>query len=91
MKMLKTKCQKACLNFKVIYMNWIRKKTIQIVFFILGAIGGFLYWRFVGCESGTCMIKSVWYWSTLWGAAMGYLVGDLIDGILIKIKKRNDK
>jgi hypothetical protein len=65
-----------------------KSKHIQIIFLLIGAIGGFLYWRFVGCTSGTCVIKSVWYWTTLWGAAMGYLVGDFINDI---VQKRNKK
>jgi len=69
-------------------METIRKKRIALSFLVLGAIGGFLYWRFVGCTSGTCAIKSVWYWSTLWGAAVGYLVGDFISYLLEKRKKR---
>lgn len=68
--------------------KFFKTNQLQIVFFAAGAIGGFLYWRFVGCESGTCAIKSVWYWSTLWGAVMGYLVGDFISDI---IKKRKIK
>ena len=67
-------------------MKFIRDKKIILLFALLGAIGGFLYWRFVGCESGTCAIKSVWYWSTLWGAVLGYLVGDMVDGYLKKRK-----
>ena len=63
-------------------------KRIQIIFLLIGAFGGFLYWRFVGCTSGTCAIKSVWYWTTLWGAAMGYLVGDIINDIVQKRKKK---
>jgi hypothetical protein len=63
-------------------------KRIQIIFLLIGAVGGFLYWRFVGCTSGTCAIKSVWYWTTLWGAAMGYLVGDFINDIIQKRKKK---
>ena len=55
----------------------------------MGALGGFLYWKFVGCNSGTCAIKSVWYWSTLWGIAVGYLLGDFIADIIKKRKKRN--
>ena len=69
-------------------METIRKKRISLIFLVLGGIGGFLYWRFVGCTSGTCAIKSVWYWSTLWGAAVGYLVGDFITDLLEKRKKR---
>lgn len=72
-------------------METIRKKRISLVFLVVGAIGGFLYWRFVGCTSGTCAIKSVWYWSTLWGAAVGYLVGDFITDIIEKRKKRKAK
>lgn len=41
---------------------------------LLGALGGFLYWRLVGCASGTCPITSSPFYSTLWGAAMGGLL-----------------
>ncbi|MGE0021289.1 MAG: DUF6132 family protein [Draconibacterium sp.] len=68
--------------------EFIQKHRIQIVFTIAGAIGGFLYWRFVGCTSGTCAIKSVWYWTTLWGSAVGYLAGDFIHDILEKRKNK---
>ncbi len=68
--------------------KFLKSYQIQIIFCVGGAIGGFVYWRFVGCVSGTCAIKSVWYWSTLWGAAMGYLVGDFISDF---IKKRKNK
>jgi hypothetical protein len=67
-----------------------KSKRIQIVFFLAGALGGFLYWRFVGCNSGTCAIKSVWYWSTLWGAAVGYLVGDFIMDFVNKRSKKKE-
>jgi len=71
----------------------IQTKRIQIIFLLIGAVGGFLYWRFVGCTSGTCAIKSVWYWTTLWGAAVGYLVGDFINDFIEKrkIKKGEEK
>lgn len=62
----------------------LKSNLVQLVFLLIGASGGFLYWKFIGCESGTCMIKSVWYWSTLWGASVGYLVGDIISGFLNK-------
>jgi len=67
-----------------------KSKRIQIVFLLAGAIGGFLYWKFVGCTSGTCAIKSVWYWSTLWGAAVGYLVGDFIMDFAKKRSKKKE-
>jgi hypothetical protein len=65
-------------------------KRIQILLSILGGVGGFLYWKFVGCTSGTCVIKSVWYWSTLWGTVVGYLAGDLINDFLNKRKRRKE-
>lgn len=72
-------------------MRYFKQKQLAFIFLALGAIGGFLYWRFVGCLSGTCPIKSVWYWSTLWGAGIGYLVGDTINDFLIKRKKETQK
>ncbi|HEX3024992.1 MAG TPA: DUF6132 family protein [Chitinophagaceae bacterium] len=38
---------------------------------VVGAIGGFMYWKFVGCSSGTCMITSSPRNSTLYFALMG--------------------
>ena len=43
----------------------------------LGAVAGFLYWKFVGCSSGTCMITSKPINSTLYGAVMGFLVAGI--------------
>lgn len=40
---------------------------------LAGALLGFLYHRFVGCQSGTCPITSNPYSSTLYGALMGAL------------------
>jgi cobalamin synthase len=44
---------------------------------VLGAIGGYIYYIQVGCNSGSCGITSNPYMSMLWGAAMGYLLFDL--------------
>lgn len=63
----------------------------KLLFAFFGAIGGFMYWKFVGCISGTCPIKSVWYLMTLWGTAMGYLLGDLSVNFVIKREAENDK
>lgn len=72
--------------------NIFSKKNLPLfIAVLLGAVGGFLYWKFVGCTSGTCKIKSVWYWSTLYGAVFGYLIGDIILGIVRKSQqKAND-
>ncbi|MDD4639734.1 MAG: DUF6132 family protein [Bacteroidales bacterium] len=41
---------------------------------VLGALGGFLYWYYVGCQSSSCPIKSSPYLSTLWGMVFGALL-----------------
>ncbi|MFO7723859.1 MAG: DUF6132 family protein [Bacteroidales bacterium] len=48
-----------------------------IVGIILGALGGYLYYYYIGCRSGSCPINSNPYFSTLWGAVIGYLLGDI--------------
>lgn len=37
----------------------------------LGATGGFLYYYFVGCKSGTCAITGNPWMSTIWGGLLG--------------------
>jgi hypothetical protein len=57
-------------------MDFIKKHKIRIAFLFLGAIGGFLYWHFIGCASGTCPITSKWYTSSAYGMLFGYLFSD---------------
>jgi len=39
----------------------------------IGALGGFIYWKYVGCINGTCAIWSNPTKSTLYGALLGGL------------------
>lgn len=41
----------------------------------VGAFAGYLYYYFIGCNSGGCAITSSWTSSTLFGAAMGAVFG----------------
>lgn len=50
------------------------KNASIIIGALLGALGGFLYWYFVGCQSGTCPIKSSPFLSTIWGMVFGGLL-----------------
>lgn len=54
-------------------MNFILKYKLTIIGLIVGAIGGYLYYHFIGCSSGTCAITSKPLNSTLYGAMMGGL------------------
>jgi hypothetical protein len=69
---------------------FLRKHLLIIVFSLAGAAGGFLYWRFVGCNTGTCPIKSVWYLMTLWGLAFGYLAGSIVSEVVDKFHSRRN-
>lgn len=55
-------------------MNFIRKHKLLLLGAVMGAIGGYLYYYFVGCASGTCPITSKPFNSTLYGAMMGGLL-----------------
>lgn len=50
-------------------------KTISwtIIGLIIGAAGGFAYYYYVGCASGSCPITSNPWISTLYGSGMGAL------------------
>lgn len=52
--------------------NFINYKLVLGV--VLGAIAGYLYYHFIGCAQGTCMITSKPVNSTLYGAVMGGLL-----------------
>ena len=54
-----------------------QKYKRDLIGITLGAVAGFLYWRFVGCSSGTSMITSKPFNSSLYGAVMGFLVAGI--------------
>jgi hypothetical protein len=53
----------------------------------LGAVAGFLYWFYIGCNSGTCAITSSPVNSTLYGGLMGGLVLNMFE----RNKKQTDE
>ena len=55
-------------------MNFLSRYKLTIAGIIIGACAGYLYYHFVGCASGTCMITSRPVNSTLYGALMGGLL-----------------
>lgn len=54
-------------------MDFLIKYKLTIAGILLGAVAGYLYYRFVGCSSGTCAITAHPINSTLYGAMMGGL------------------
>ncbi len=55
----------------------IKKHLLKIIGASVGAIGGYLYYHYIGCASGTCPITSNPYISVIYGALLGYLLLDM--------------
>jgi hypothetical protein len=51
--------------------QWIKR----IGFILVGLIGGYSYYYYIGCMSGTCPITSNPYISTLYGGLIGLILG----------------
>lgn len=62
---------------------FLNKYRISIIGVIAGAIAGYLYYHFVGCNSGTCAITSKPLKSTLYGALVG--------GLFVNIFKKENE
>ncbi len=54
--------------------KWVQKNRLYFIGAAIGAIAGFLYWKFVGCSSGTCAITSNPIVSTIYFSIIGTLV-----------------
>ncbi|MDY3350761.1 DUF6132 family protein [Riemerella anatipestifer] len=54
-------------------IDFIKSHKLSIIGAIIGAVSGYLYWKFVGCSTGTCAITSKPINSTLYGGIMGAL------------------
>jgi hypothetical protein len=64
-------------------MNFILKHKLTFIGLLIGAVGGYAYYHFVGCVSGTCSITSKPLNSSMYGALMG--------GLLLSNFKNNKK
>lgn len=51
--------------------NWLIKNRLYFIGAALGAVAGFLYWKYVGCLTGTCAITSKPLNSALYFALFG--------------------
>jgi hypothetical protein len=56
--------------------NLIKKASWVLPGMILGAIGGFFYWKFYGCD-GTCLITSSPVRSIIYFGVMGGIVNSM--------------
>ena len=58
-------------------MTLLKKYNLLLIGVVLGAIGGYAYYYYVGCVSGQCAITSSPVNSTVYGMIMGGLALDL--------------
>ena len=58
---------------------------LYIIGGIFGALGGYLYYIYIGCDSGTCPITSSPTLSVVWGTLMGGLLSSIF-----KKEKKNE-
>ena len=71
-------------------MDFLIKHKLTFIGIVIGSIGGYLYYHFIGCASGTCSITSQPVNSTVYGAAMGGLILNMFQGKNINQKKEED-
>ena len=64
--------------------KFLLKNRFQFIGVFLGALGGYMYYYFVGCPNGTCRITSNPIYSTLYGVLFGYLIVDFA----VSLKKK---
>jgi outer membrane lipoprotein SlyB len=55
-------------------MDFMRNNKITILGVIIGGFLGYLYFNYVGCTNGSCIITSRPINSTIYGALMGGLI-----------------
>ena len=43
---------------KSLMKQWMLRNKLSVIGAAVGALGGYLYWKFIGCTTGTCPITS---------------------------------
>jgi len=51
-------------------INFLKKRVLPV---LIGLIGGYAYYYFIGCRSGSCPITSNPYVSVIYGGIMGLI------------------
>lgn len=56
------------------FVGVLKRNWTYVLGAILGGVGGYLYWYYIGCSTGTCPITSSPTISTFYGAIIGVLL-----------------
>ncbi len=54
--------------------KWFQTNKLYFIGALAGALGGFVYWKYVGCLTGTCAITSNPFRSTIYFVVFGILI-----------------
>lgn len=57
---------------------------------ILGGVGGYWYWKEIGCVTETCPLKSQWQTMIPYGMFMGYVVFDFIQSYVKRFESKGE-
>ena len=63
-------------NIKVFIKTWNFWRPFLGI--LIGGIGGFFYYYFIGCKTGSCPITSHSYSTGIVGGLMGYLITGIL-------------
>lgn len=66
--------------------DFIKKYGLYFAGGIIGAIAGYIYWATVGCENGTCPLKSSPWITITFSIIIGLFISDLINSLINKNK-----
>lgn len=58
---------------------------------VIGGVAGYLYWYFIGCQSGGCPITANYYSSVAAGVFVGMLLADSLADLLKKSVAETEK
>lgn len=59
------------------YRNIVKRRKFELIGGVLGIVAGYLYWKYVGCISGTCPIQANWFTMVPYGLLFGVLIGSM--------------
>jgi hypothetical protein len=72
-------------------MLFIKKHWLTITGIAIGSVAGYLYWRNIGCASGTCLITSKPVNASLYGALLGGLIFSMFNINKTKNKQHDQR